>query len=126
MPDTRASAELLLSEVEDQLDRVDAGLRCDQPSDLLQASGELRRCATGFARALEAALSAEALDAEFRRRIEAVAQRLSNQRDSVARRTVIVDRSLASLLGPRPDATYTMPGERRVFAGLRSASMPAH
>ena len=109
-----------------QLDRVDAGLRCDQPSDLLQASGELRRCATGFARALEAALSAEALDAEFRRRIEAVAQRLSNQRDSVARRTVIVDRSLASLLGPRPDATYTMPGERRVFAGLRSASMPAH
>ncbi len=34
--------------------------------------------------------------------------------------------SLASLLGPRPDATYTMPGERRVFAGLRSASMPAH
>ena len=55
-----------------------------------------------------------------------MAQRLSNQRDSVARRTVIVDRSLASLLGPRPDATYTMPGERRVFAGLRSASMPAH
>lgn len=121
MPDTRASVDLLLGEVEQQLDGVDAGLRCDEPSGLMQASAELRRVAAGFARALEAALSAEATDAEFRGRIEAVARRLALQRDSVARRAVVVDRSLASLLGPRPDATYSMPGERKVFAGLQSA-----
>ncbi len=116
MPDTRSSTESMLVEVERQLDSVDAGLMAAEPSGLQSACNELRDVAVAFARVLEAALSAEVFDQAFRRRIEAVAQRLATLRQSIARRNVVVERALASIFRPSAEGTYTRPGERPVFA----------
>lgn len=117
MPDTRNSTESLLVEVERQLDVVDAGLLAAEPTGLQGACNELRDIAVSFARVLEAALSAEVFDQAFRRRIDAVAQRLATQRQSIARRNVVVERALASIFRPAADATYARPGDQRpVFA----------
>jgi len=120
MPDSRHSTELLLIDVERQLDVVDAALLAAQPGDLPEACAGLRRLAISFARVLESALSAEAFDHGFRLRIEAVAERLATQCSSLARRSVFVERALASIMRPRVDATYSMSGERRVFAAAGS------
>ena len=116
MPDTRNSAESLLVEVEQQLDVVDAGLMAGEPDALQRACAALREVALSFARVLEAALSAEVFDHAFRRRIDAVAQRLATQRQSIARRSVVVERALASIFRPQADATYARLGDRPTFA----------
>lgn len=108
MPDTRNSTETLLTDVERQLDVVDAQLLSEEPSGLQPACTELRRVSIAFARVLEAALSAEVWDHAFRRRVDAVAQRLATQRQCLARRSVMVERALASIMGPRKEATYRM------------------
>lgn len=116
MPDTRNSTETLLVELERQLDVVDADLLAAEPTGLANACADLRELAVSFARVLEAALSAEVFDHAFRRRIDAVAQRLATQRQSIARRNVVVERALASIFRPQADATYGRTGERAAFA----------
>lgn len=107
MPDTRNSTEALLTHVERQLDVVDAQLLADEPEELPAACTELRRVTIAFSGVLEAALSAEVWDHAFRRRIDAVAHRLATQRQSLARRNVMVERALASIMRPRPEPTYS-------------------
>jgi len=116
MPDTRDSAVTLLERVEAQLAAVDLGLHEADPSALEAACADMRRAALDFAGVLEAALSAEAFDAEFRHRVEAVAQRLALQRESVARRNMVVERALASIMRRHTDPTYTVPGRTQVVA----------
>ena len=116
MPDTRSSTEMLLVEVERQLDAVDSCLLLADPAALPAACTDLRGVAVAFARVLESALSAEIFDYGFRRRIEAVSQRLDTQRTNLARRSVTVDRALASIMRPKTHATYSVPGERMTFA----------
>ena len=115
MPDTRESTVSLLIEVEQQLQAVDAGLHQSDPTALQTACAELRRAALGFAAVLEAALSAEVFDPSFRRRVEAVAQRLALQRESLARRNVVVERALAALMRRHAGPTYVMPGHARLL-----------
>jgi hypothetical protein len=110
MPDTLQSTQSMLSAVERQLDLVDAALVDGDAVRLGVACADIRIASLAFAGALESALSAEAFDREFRTRIEAVARRLSMQRTGLARRNVVVERALASLIKPRPSATYVMPG----------------
>ena len=116
MPDTRQSVEALLSDVERQLDAVDVALLQSDPSNLNEASAGVRRIAITFVEVLESALSAEAFDPFFRSRIEMVTRRLSMQRESLARRSVVVDRALASLMRSAPDVTYAIPGARALAA----------
>ncbi|RYY93825.1 MAG: hypothetical protein EOO24_26025 [Comamonadaceae bacterium] len=127
MPDTIHSADLLLVQVERQLDEVDAGMLAADPTSLQIASIELRRASTAFASALAAALSAEAFDPAFRTRIEAVAQRLANQRESAARRNAVVERTLSSLMRSREGATYSVAGGRTPFgAAAGSYALGTH
>lgn len=115
MPDHRTSAQALLVDLERLLDRVDSGLLAADAGALRGACIELRRAAITSAHAFEAALPVAAADPAFRRRIELVALRLASQRTNLARRSVVVTRALASLLGPRADTTYSVPGERMAF-----------
>ena len=110
MPDTLDSTQQLLSAVERQLDLVDAVLIEGDAVRLDAACSDIRIASLAFAGALESALSAEAFDREFRARVETVARRLSLQRTGLAQRNVVVERALASLIKPRPSATYVMPG----------------
>lgn len=116
MPDTRQSAEALLSDVERQLDAVDVALLESNPADLGIASAGVRRIAVAFVEVLESALSAEAFDPFFRSRVEAVTRRLAMQRENIARRNVVVERALASLMRPAPVVTYAIPGARALAA----------
>ncbi|SIQ14580.1 hypothetical protein [Pseudacidovorax sp. RU35E] len=124
MIDTRESTEELLQEVERQLDAVDASLLEGDAPALEAACNGMRQVATGFSNVLESALSAEVFDAEFRDRIEGVAQRLRVLRAGIARRAAAVERSLAALLGTQDTPTYGAVGQRSMFggAGLRTAS----
>ena len=110
MPDTLDSTQRLLAAVERQLDLVDAVLVDGDAGRRGAACADIRIASLAFAGALESALSAEAFDREFRERIESVARRLSLQRTGLARRSVVVERALASLIKPRASATYVMPG----------------
>lgn len=116
MPDTRQSAETLLADVERQLDAVDAALLAADPSNLGDASADVRRIAVSFVAVLESALSAEAFDLTFRSRIETVTHRLAMQREGLARRSALVERALASLMRPLPPSTYVIPGARALAA----------
>ncbi|HUD35104.1 MAG TPA: hypothetical protein VMR43_19260 [Variovorax sp.] len=110
MPDTLESTQRLLSAIERQLDLVDAALVEGDAVRLGAACSDIRIASLAFAGALESALSAEAFDRGFRERIEAVARRLALQRTGLAQRNVVVERALATLIRPRPSATYVMPG----------------
>ena len=112
MPDTCQSAEALLSDVERQLDAVDAALLEADPADLGEASAGVRRITVAFVATLESALSAEAFDPVFRSRVETVTYRLSMQREGLARRSAMVERTLASIMRPSPVVTYAVPGAR--------------
>ena len=126
MPDSRQSTESLLIDVERQLDDVDSALLAAEPTRLQEACTALRQLAIAFARVLESALSAETFDQVFRRRIEAVAERLNTQRVSLARRSVVVERALASIMRPSADATYSVPGGRAAFGASTGYAASAH
>lgn len=117
MPDTRESAFGLLIEVEQRLAAVDAGLHAPDPAALQAACVELRHATLTFAGVLEAALSAEAFDPPFRRRVETVAQHLAQQREALARRNVVVEQALASLMRRHVGPTYAMPGRAQQALG---------
>jgi hypothetical protein len=112
MPDTRQSAEALLSDVEHQLDAVDVALLATDPSALHEASAGMRRSTVSFVAVLKSALSAEAFDPFFRSRIENVTRRLAMQREGLARRSVMTERTLASIMRPAAMVTYAIPGAR--------------
>lgn len=116
MPDTRESTDHLLKQVEQQLEAVDVGLLAPDPTQLQLACARLRLVTLDFTAVLESALSAEAFDLGFRERIEAVARRLKLQRESLARRNVVVERALASIMRRHTDPTYTVPGVSRAVA----------
>ncbi|MDA7415247.1 hypothetical protein PGB34_02615 [Xenophilus arseniciresistens] len=115
MSDLSSAQEALLGQVEQQLAVVDRCLLADDPDALDRAAAELRQLSVGFAQALGAQLSAASLSPALRSRIEAVGQRLDLQRESLARRSVRVDRALASLMGPAVSVTYSMPGRSSSF-----------
>lgn len=115
MPDTRESTLGLLAEVERQLEAVDSGLLASDPAELAAASVKLRRAAMDFGAMLEAALSAEVFDPAFRQRVEAVAQRLKLQREALARRNVVVERALGSLMRRHAGPTYVMPSHAQML-----------
>ena len=118
MPGTCNAAESLLLDVERRLSLVDACLLKAEPSGLEDACIELRRATIAFANALQVALAAGARDSALRRHINAVAQRLGEQRTCVARRSVVVERALRSVLRPQqPAATYRVPNQRSAFGG---------
>ena len=48
--------------------------------------------------------------------LNALVQRNATQRQSIARRTVVVERALASIFRPQTDATYARLGDRPSFA----------
>ncbi|MEO8248640.1 MAG: hypothetical protein ABI589_04650 [Burkholderiales bacterium] len=111
----RIGADTLLCNLERQLEVVDSSLLSFEPDALTAACGELCHAAVDYARVLESLLSTRTLDRALGRRIEAISRRLKLQRASLARRSIVVDRALASIMRTPPDATYSMPGERMAF-----------
>ncbi len=113
-------AEALLHELERRLSLVDAQLLSAEPARLEQACAEVRDGSFAVADLLAMSSAARGLphsaqDAVLRKRIDSVAQRLLDQRNCLARRSVVVDRTLDSIMRPEREATYRVPGARRAF-----------
>lgn len=117
MSATGNATESLLLDVERRLALVDACLLATVPNGLEDACAELRQATVAFAHALQAALAAGARDIALRQHINTIAQRLDEQRTCLARRSVMVERALGSMLRPQPAVTYRMPNQRTVFGG---------
>lgn len=114
-------AETSLRELERRLGSVDAQLLAAEPVGLERACAEVRDASLAVADLLAMVSFAGALprSAEalvLRKRIDSAAQRLLDQRNCLARRSVVVDRTLDSIMRPEREATYRIPGERRAFS----------
>lgn len=115
MSDLSSAQQALLAQVEQQLDQVDRCLLAGDADALDRAATQLRQLSVGFVQALGAQFSMASLAPALRSRIETVGQRLDLQRESLARRSVTVDRALSSLMGPSVSVTYSMPGRSSSF-----------
>ena len=121
-PVDAAEAEAALRELERRLGSVDAQLLAVEPAGLERACAELRDGSVALADllALVGASSsrpqAASGQSSLRKRIDSVAQRLLDQRNCLARRSVVVDRTLGSILQPQREPTYRIAGERSAFS----------
>ena len=100
------SANLL--RVEQLLAEVSSALVAGQPLVLETASTALRQAMADMAVWGRTPAALQSLDTAVRQRLEKVAFALSQQRANLARRAVVVDRAMATLLPQaQPPATYS-------------------
>ena len=105
-----------LNEVETLLDTMGALLvRGDAPAFELTATA-LRQAMLELAHATALEPSPTSLDAATRARLQSVSRLLVRQRDNLARRSVVAERALATVL-PHPSVTYSRPGRAALFHG---------
>lgn len=116
------TAAVLLQNIERRLKAVDARLLAPGPAGLEAACIELRDATVAFAKMLETTGTNGTRRAALDARIATIAQRLHDQRTCVARRGVVVERALDSILR-RPQApTYRINGERMKFDAAAAVS----
>ena len=97
-----------LLRVEQLLNEVSAALIAGEPLVLEATSTALRQAMADMAVWARTPGGLQSLDANMRRRLEKVSLTLSQQRANLARRAVVVDRALATILPQaQPAATYS-------------------
>jgi hypothetical protein len=97
-----------LRRVEQLLEDVSAALITGEPLVLEAASTALRQAMADLSARGRAPAAAQSLDAGMRQRLEKVSLTLAQQRANLARRAVVVDRALATVLPQaQPAATYS-------------------
>lgn len=100
--------EASLQRVEQLLEEVSSALVAGEPVVLQAASTALRQAMADMAVSGRTPAAVQSLDASMRRRLEKVSLALSQQRANLARRAVVVDRALATVLPQaQPAATYS-------------------
>nr|WP_315207549.1 hypothetical protein [uncultured Albidiferax sp.] len=122
------SLESSLSRVEQLLEEVSTALIAGEPLVLEAASTALRQAMADMAVWGRTPGGLQSLNADMRRRLEKVSLTLSQQRANLARRAVVVDRALATVLpqAQQPGtysggkaATYRG-GAARIYASVAS------
>nr|WP_315245457.1 hypothetical protein [uncultured Albidiferax sp.] len=103
------SLETSLQRVEQLLEDVSAALIAGEPLVLEAASTALRQAMADMAVWGRTPGGLQSLNADMRRRLEKVSLTLSQQRANLARRAVVVDRALATVL-PQVQAPGTYSG----------------
>ncbi|KAF1044607.1 hypothetical protein [Xylophilus sp.] len=103
-----APLDQALSAVEQQLDAVDGAFFAADTGALEREGAALRQASAAFAHTLQRqTASAAALSPVLQRRVRSVAQRLSGQREALARAAVAAERQAACLVPELADApTY--------------------
>ncbi|SDP93453.1 hypothetical protein SAMN05216303_11248 [Rhodoferax sp. OV413] len=101
--------EASLSTVEQLLDDVSSALLAGEPLVLEAASTSLRQAMVDMARVVPAATGLKSLDANMRLRLAKISLTLTQQRESLIRRAVVVDRTLVTVL-PQAQSLATYSG----------------
>lgn len=91
--------EHALGAVEHQIDEVSSAMLGGDPLVLEKCSVQLRQSIVDFSRAIEGARG-NVLPSALAARIDIVSEKLTMQRDNIARVTALVDRQVASVLPP--------------------------
>jgi hypothetical protein len=120
-------ADDALTAVEQQLGAVTEALRTGEPVALESAAQQLRSVSVAMSQTLGAAIAGGKLERPMADRVRRVAQQMNLQREQLARRSLLVERALATVLPHAPigdGATYSRdagPGKFGVAARLYAA-----
>ena len=109
--------ESSLLRVEQLLEEVSAALIAGEPLVLEAASTALRQAMADMAVWGRTPAGLQSLDASMRRRLEKVSLTLSQQRANLARRAVVVDRALATVLPQVQSAATYSGGKAATYRG---------
>jgi hypothetical protein len=111
-----------LSQIESQFNAVMAAVNSGDPVSLDAASVALRRAAVDFSGLLQA-LPANALSAnELKLRLKKLGRDLAGQRESLIRRTVVVERALHAMVPGARESTYAASGGPYMGAGRQTGA----
>ena len=97
--------EQALAEVESQLRTVADAIVAGEPQSLTIAATSLRLAALALAQTMQDAAAGRP-DPSLKRRVRIMARTLARQRESLIRRTALVDRSLNALVPATRGASY--------------------
>jgi hypothetical protein len=98
--------ETPLSQIELQCDAVSAAVNSGDPVSLESVSIALRQAAVEFSGLLEGISVDGHSGQEFKVRLKKVAQNLAIQRESLIRRTVVVERALHAMVPATQESNY--------------------
>ncbi len=107
-----------LAQVEVLLEDVSSALLSGEPSELESASATLRQAMADLSSLVQAPAVSRQLGADVRKRFEKISQLLSQQRMSLLRRAVVVDRALAVVLPQSAQqSTYSSGSKTAAYRG---------
>ena len=101
-----AHLEKALAEVEIHFNAVSVALVSGEPLALTTASTALRQAAIDFSALLQSLSTVELQKKDVQSRLKTLADGLANQRESLIRRTVLVEQGLNAIVPATRDVTY--------------------
>lgn len=114
--------EQTLADAELHVRNVAAAIVSGEPQSLVIATTSLRLAALALAQTLQRAGEADQADPAVKRRIRSMARALAQQRESLLRRSALVDRSLHALVPATREVGYTPVGSAYGTTGRPTGS----
>jgi len=115
--------EQALAQAELHVRNVAAAIVSGEPQSLAIATTSLRLAALALAQTLQRPGPAGQVDPAVKRRVRSMARALAQQRESLIRRTALVDRSLHALVPATRDSGYAPLGNTYGTAGRPTGSL---
>lgn len=111
-----------LSRIESQCEAVSSAVNSGDPVTLESASIALRQAAVDFSNLLAGLPAGVQADKELKARLKKLAKGLACQRESLIRRTVVVERALHAMVPATRDSTYAQACGAYAGAGRQSGA----
>lgn len=115
--------EQALAQAESHVRSVAAAIVSGEPQSLAIATTSLRLAALALAQTLQRAGQAGQADPAVKRRVRRMARALAQQRESLLRRSALVDRSLHALVPATRDVGYAPVASTYGTAGRPTGSL---
>ena len=117
-----AHLEKSLSEVEAHFNDVSAALVSGEPVALTVASAALRQAALDFSALLQRLTAADVKHNALKPRLTQISNGMALQRESLLRRTALVEMALNTVMPSAPKATYAQTGGHYASVGRPSGA----
>ena len=114
--------EQVLTKVENHFLDVSAALVSGEPDALLSASAALKQATLDCAQLMQRLTPADLKNTTLKLRLKAIADGLAVRRESLIRRTVLVERALNAVVPATQNATYAKAAGPYGTAGKQSGS----
>lgn len=101
-----APIEKALVEVEQHFNEVSEAIVSGEPQALAAASMALRQASLDFSALLQRLSPKDLKDEDFQRRVKKIASGMASQRESLIRRTALVEMALNAIVPATQSATY--------------------